>query len=160
MGQTERYHRATEPGTGQAKTRDQPSEQEEATDGEKRARFAMDRICGHGDDAGACLLFPVGLMIFNPTLMFERGWEQYVGTGIYFWAVLTLSRELWRLWRNEQAFEDSPALLKRVTAAIAPASCARRISRAERRSSTTTIGSCPANPPVDEFFEGDAAAPR
>jgi hypothetical protein len=38
------------------------------------------------------LLFPVGLMIFNPTLMFERGWEQYVGTGIYFWAVVTLSR--------------------------------------------------------------------
>ncbi len=38
------------------------------------------------------LLFPVGLMIFNPTLMFERGWEQYVGTGIYFWAVVTLGR--------------------------------------------------------------------
>src|SRR5580693_149908 len=55
------------------------------------------------------LLFPVGLMIFNPTLMFERGWEQYVGTGIYFWAVVTLCRELRRLWRNEQAFEDSPA---------------------------------------------------
>ncbi len=35
--------------------------------------------------------FPVGLMIFNPTLMFERGWEQYVGTGIYFWAVVTLA---------------------------------------------------------------------
>jgi biopolymer transport protein ExbB/TolQ/uncharacterized protein YukE len=68
------------------------------------------------------LLFPVGLMIFNPTLMFERGWEQYVGTGIYFWAVVTLSRELWRLWRNERAFEDSPALLKRVTAAMTPAS--------------------------------------
>ena len=66
------------------------------------------------------LLFPVGLMIFNPTLMFERGWEQYVGTGIYFWAVLTLGRELWRLWRNERAFEDSPALLKRVHAAMAP----------------------------------------
>ena len=33
------------------------------------------------------LLFPVGLMIFNPTLMFERGWEQYVGTAIYLWAV-------------------------------------------------------------------------
>ena len=58
-------------------------------------------------------------MIFNPTLMFERGWEQYVGTGIYFWAVVTLCRELWRLWRNEQAFEDSPALLKRVNAAMA-----------------------------------------
>ncbi len=68
------------------------------------------------------LLFPVGLMIFNPTLMFERGWEQYVGTGIYFWAVVTLGRELWRLWRNERAFEDSPALLKRVNAAMAPAS--------------------------------------
>src|SRR5579863_9680226 len=64
------------------------------------------------------LLFPVGLMIFNPTLMFERGWEQYVGTGIYFWAVLTLSRELVRLWRNEQAFDDAPALLKRVNAAM------------------------------------------
>jgi biopolymer transport protein ExbB/TolQ/uncharacterized protein YukE len=65
------------------------------------------------------LLFPVGLMIFNPTLMFERGWEQYVGTGIYFWAVVTLSRELWRLWQNERAFDDSPALLKRVNASIA-----------------------------------------
>jgi biopolymer transport protein ExbB/TolQ/uncharacterized protein YukE len=65
------------------------------------------------------LLFPVGLMIFNPTLMFERGWEQYVGTGIYFWAVVTLSRELWRLWHNERAFADSPALLKRVNASIA-----------------------------------------
>ena len=57
------------------------------------------------------LLFPVGLMIFNPTLMFERGWEQYVGTGIYLWAVLTLSRELMRLWRNERAFEEAPDLL-------------------------------------------------
>src|SRR3954453_5428035 len=37
-------------------------------------------------------LFPVGLMVFNPTLMFERGWEQYVGTAIYLWAVLTLGR--------------------------------------------------------------------
>ena len=58
------------------------------------------------------LLFPVGLMVFNPTLMFERGWEQYVGTAIYFWAVLTLGRELLRLWRNERAFEEAPALLQ------------------------------------------------
>jgi biopolymer transport protein ExbB/TolQ len=63
------------------------------------------------------LLFPVGLMIFNPTLMFERGWEQYVGTSIYFWAVLTLSRELLGLWRNERAFEMAPALLRRVNTA-------------------------------------------
>jgi len=65
-------------------------------------------------------LFPIGLMIFNPTLMFERGWEQYVGSGIYFWAVVTLSRELFRLWRNEQAFEGAPALLKRVNASLTP----------------------------------------
>ncbi|MGC8638780.1 MAG: MotA/TolQ/ExbB proton channel family protein [Isosphaeraceae bacterium] len=58
------------------------------------------------------VLFPIGLMIFNPTLMFKRGWEQYVGTAIYFWAVLTLSRELLGLWRNEQAFADAPRLLQ------------------------------------------------
>src|SRR5262245_45443941 len=63
------------------------------------------------------LLFPVGLMIFDPTLMFRRGWEQYVGTGIYLWAVLTLGRELVGLWRNERAFEEAPDLLKRVNVA-------------------------------------------
>jgi biopolymer transport protein ExbB/TolQ len=68
---------------------------------------------------GLALAFPVGLMVFNRTLMFERGWEQYVGTGIYFWAVVTLTRELVRLWRNEQAFADAPAMLKRLNAGIA-----------------------------------------
>jgi biopolymer transport protein ExbB/TolQ/uncharacterized protein YukE len=58
------------------------------------------------------VLFPIGLMVFNPTLMFERGWEQYVGTAIYLWAVLTLGRELLRLWRNEKAFEDASRLLQ------------------------------------------------
>jgi biopolymer transport protein ExbB/TolQ len=56
--------------------------------------------------------FPIALMIFNPTLMFERGWEQYVGSGIYFWAVLTLVRELIRLWRDERSFKQAPALLE------------------------------------------------
>jgi len=65
-------------------------------------------------------MFPIGLMIFNPTLMFERGWEQYVGAGIYFWAVITLSRELIRLWRNERAFEEAPALLTRINASLVP----------------------------------------
>ena len=51
-------------------------------------------------------LFPIALMIFNPTLMFERGWEQYVGTTIYFWAVVALGRELVRLWRNESSFAE------------------------------------------------------
>ncbi len=57
-------------------------------------------------------LFPIGLMVTNPTLMFERGWEQYVGTAIYFWAVLTLARELFRLWRDETGFASSGRLLK------------------------------------------------
>ncbi|MBV8487682.1 MAG: MotA/TolQ/ExbB proton channel family protein, partial [Planctomycetaceae bacterium] len=63
-------------------------------------------------------LFPIGLMVFNPTLMFERGWEQYVGTAIYLWAVITLGRELWWLWRNEKAFEDAPRLLQYIGSAL------------------------------------------
>ena len=62
---------------------------------------------------GLAALFPVGLMIFNPTLMFERGWEQYVGTAIYFWALATLGREVIRLWRNEPAFAEAPGWLDR-----------------------------------------------
>lgn len=60
---------------------------------------------------GMALAFPIGLMVFNPTLMFERGWEQYVGTTIYIGAVLTLARELLRLWRDERAFAQAPAQL-------------------------------------------------
>ena len=59
-----------------------------------------------------CSCFPIGLMIFNPTLMFQRGWEQYVGTAIYLWAVVTLGRELRGLWRNEKAFDEAPRLLQ------------------------------------------------
>jgi biopolymer transport protein ExbB/TolQ len=68
---------------------------------------------------GLALAFPVSLMVFNPTLMFERGWEQYVGTAIYFWAVLALGRELLRAWSNERAFDDAPALLARLRNAAA-----------------------------------------
>ncbi len=64
------------------------------------------------------LLFPIGLMIFNPTLMFQRGWEQYVGTAIYLWAVVTLARELWSLWRNEKAFEEASRLLQYIGGAL------------------------------------------
>src|SRR3974390_1408377 len=64
------------------------------------------------------LAFPIGLMVFNPVLMFERGWEQYVGTAIYLWAVLTLVRELWGLWRNELGFSDAPRLLQYVGAML------------------------------------------
>jgi len=62
---------------------------------------------------GLAALFPVGLMIFNPTLMFERGWEQYVGTAIYFWALATLGREVIRLWRNESSFAEAPGWIDR-----------------------------------------------
>jgi biopolymer transport protein ExbB/TolQ len=67
------------------------------------------------------LAFPVALMVLNPTLMFERGWEQYVGTAIYLWAALTLTRELRRLWANERAFDEAPALLDRWAAGDAEA---------------------------------------
>jgi biopolymer transport protein ExbB/TolQ len=60
------------------------------------------------------LAFPIALMVFDPTLMFERGWEQYVGTAIYGYAVLTLGRELKRLWSDERAFEEVPTLLTRL----------------------------------------------
>lgn len=51
--------------------------------------------------------FPFALMVLDPALMFERGWEQYVGTGIYLWAVATLALMLARLGRNERAFDDA-----------------------------------------------------
>jgi biopolymer transport protein ExbB/TolQ/uncharacterized protein YukE len=55
--------------------------------------------------------FPFALMAFDPELMFQRGWEQYVGTAIYLWAVATLGIELIRLWRNERALRDAGTLL-------------------------------------------------
>ncbi len=64
---------------------------------------------------GLALAFPICLMIFNPTLMFQRGWEQYAGTNLYFWALGTLALELRRLWREEKAFEASHALAESLT---------------------------------------------
>ncbi|MHC5538727.1 MotA/TolQ/ExbB proton channel family protein, partial [Singulisphaera rosea] len=86
---------------------------------------------------GLALAFPVALMIFNPTLMFERGWEQYVGTGIYIWAVVTLARELSWLWKNERAFEEAPALLKTMirgrTPSGEPSPTATKAGQVDRR---------------------------
>jgi uncharacterized protein YukE len=59
------------------------------------------------------LAFPICLMVFNPTLMFERGWEQYAGTSIYFLAVLMLTRELFRLWADERACARAGEFLAR-----------------------------------------------
>ena len=81
------------------------------------------------------------LMVFNPTLMFERGWEQYVGTAIYFWAVLTLGRELWRLWRNERAFAEAPGC-----SSTSAARCKRGgVSRAGAARRVAGEGSTPAS---------------
>src|SRR5947199_5714157 len=70
---------------------------------------------------GLAMAFPATLMVFNPTLMFERGWEQYVGTAIYAWAALMLARELLRLWRDERSFADAPRILEASPEALADA---------------------------------------
>ena len=112
---------------------------------------------------GLALAFPIGLMIFNPTLMFERGWEQYVGTAIYFWAVIALTRELAKLWANEKAFDEVPALLHNVkvacgsideggaaSTAIAPEE--RRILPARVRQLTTYLEET-GSPSVSQMME-------
>lgn len=65
---------------------------------------------------GLALAFPIALMIFNPTLMFKRGWEQYAGTSLYLWALGTLALELRRLWSEEKAFEGTTELAESLTA--------------------------------------------
>jgi hypothetical protein len=94
---------------------------------------------------GVALAFPVALMAFNPTLMFERGWEQYVGTAIYAWAVVALGRELIRLKGNESAFAEAPGFLE------APASIPaddRRVLPARLRGLAASQGA-----PVSQILE-------
>ena len=76
------------------------------------------------------LAFPIALMVFNPTLMFERGWEQYVGTAIYFWAVLTLGRELRPALDERARLRRGPRPARPAHDAGAPA--AERLARADR----------------------------
>jgi len=58
--------------------------------------------------------FPVGLLVFNPTLMFDRGWHQYAGVSIYAVALAMLGREWLRLRGDERAFRDGPTLLEAI----------------------------------------------
>lgn len=57
------------------------------------------------------IAFPAGLMVFNPTLMFERGWEQFLGTGIYWLASVFLAVELLRGRREELTFSQADGWL-------------------------------------------------
>jgi biopolymer transport protein ExbB/TolQ len=91
------------------------------------------------------LFFPVALMVFNPTLMFERGWEQYVGTSLYVWAVVTLGRELLRLKGDESAFAEASKLLKDPTKIAASD---RRVLPSRLRGLATSAGA-----PVEQLME-------
>ena len=94
---------------------------------------------------GLALFFPVALMVFNPTLMFERGWEQFVGTGIYAWAVITLGRELIRLKADESAFAEAPKLLAEPTKVAADD---RRVLPSRLRGLAASNGA-----PVEQIME-------
>lgn len=96
--------------------------------------------------------FPIALMVFNPTLMFERGWEQYVGTAIYLWAVLTLVRELLRLRADERAFDVAPALLDDLARGGPVAEAERRILPARLRQLVVHVRG-PASLPVAQLME-------
>ncbi|MDX2035814.1 MAG: MotA/TolQ/ExbB proton channel family protein [Isosphaeraceae bacterium] len=78
-----------------------------------RATFGPSRFAYAGSWAIIALAtaFPIGLMIFDPTLMFKRGWEQYAGTSIFFWAIMTLALETWRLGRGEREMATADTLL-------------------------------------------------
>ncbi|HWE38968.1 MAG TPA: MotA/TolQ/ExbB proton channel family protein [Isosphaeraceae bacterium] len=98
------------------------------------------------------LAFPIALMVLNPTLMFERGWEQYVGTAIYLWAVVTLGRELLRLRKDERAFDDAPALLDALARAKPANDDDRRLLPGRLRQ-LARHASGPSAPTVEQLME-------
>ncbi len=59
----------------------------------------------------AALALPISLAVFNPTLMFERGWEQYAGTSLFLIALGLLSVHLRRFWREESGLARADAQL-------------------------------------------------
>jgi biopolymer transport protein ExbB/TolQ len=58
------------------------------------------------------LSLPIGLMIFNPTLMFERGWEQYAGTSLFALALAALGGRLLHFWKEEHGLIAAGQRLK------------------------------------------------
>lgn len=99
------------------------------------------------------LLFPIGLMIGNPTLMFERGWEQFVGTGIYLWACVTLGLELLWLRRNELAFEDAPGWLAAASPGKAVDPDDQRLLPTRLRQLAVHSESASAKPTMDQLIQ-------
>ncbi len=59
--------------------------------------------------------FPISLMIFQPTLMFERGWEQYLGTFLYFVALILLGSNFRGTLREQTSLGRASAWLDRLT---------------------------------------------
>lgn len=103
---------------------------------------------------GLALGFPVVLMVFDPPLMFERGWEQYVGTGIFYWALLMLARELVLLRRNEGAFALAPDWLD--DPGSVPESDSRLFPTRIRQLVAHADGSVPASQLMELNREGSA----
>ena len=60
----------------------------------------------------AALALPISLAVFNPTLMFERGWEQFAGTGLYLVALGLLAVHVRRFWREEAGLARADARLR------------------------------------------------
>ncbi|MFM1802598.1 MAG: hypothetical protein RJA81_1950 [Planctomycetota bacterium] len=61
------------------------------------------------------LSLPVGLAVFNPTLMFERGWEQFAGTGLFLVALVALAGRLSHFWKEEKGLMRANARLRTLT---------------------------------------------
>ena len=62
------------------------------------------------------LAFPIGLAVFNPTLMFERGWEQYAGTSLYLVALFALAGRLRQFWQEEAGLLRASRRLRQLVA--------------------------------------------
>jgi len=72
------------------------------------------------------LAFPIGLAIFNPTLMFERGWEQYAGTSLYLVALFALAGRLRQFWQEEAGLLRAARRLKMLVGAAPTARLPQR----------------------------------
>lgn len=99
----------------------------------------------------AAVALPISLAVFNPTLMFERGWEQYAGTSLYLVALGLLAAHLRRFWREEQGLAQADAQLSSL---FRPAPVNRTVGIA----TPGATAAAPVRPVVTEA--GDSIAQR